>query len=257
MPVVERPHPVAAGGFASAAPDYARSRPAYARAAVGALKESLAGRPTLDVAAGTGILTGQLHRARVPVTALEPVEEMRHQLVRSLPEVPLVAGIAERLPFAGASFGGVVVGEAFHWFDASSALDEAARVLAPGGVLGLAWNRRDESVPWVAAYGRIVLTARPEGRPYPHLTPWLQVVGSHGAFEAGTLERFDNPRPCSPAALVARAASTSFVATAPPERRAAVLEAVRELCATDPDLGGRARFDLPYVTELYRWTRRS
>jgi SAM-dependent methyltransferase len=32
-----------------------------------------------------------------------------------------------------------------HWVDESRAVPEVARVLRPGGVLGLVWNLRDES----------------------------------------------------------------------------------------------------------------
>jgi SAM-dependent methyltransferase len=249
-------HPVAAGGFAAAAPTYARIRPTYARAAIGAIKERTPrGGAVVDLAAGTGILAGQLVRARLDVIAVEPVEEMLVQLVRTLPQVPVVRGVAEALPVGAARVDTLVAGEAFHWFDAPRALAEAARVLRPGGQLAMAWNRRDESVDWVQQYGRIVVSERPEGRPYPHRVDWAEVVAAASGFGEHRLERFDNPRPCGPRALVDRAASTSFVAAADPAARERVLSRVRDLAAQHPQLAGRDHFEIPYVTELWSWTR--
>jgi SAM-dependent methyltransferase len=249
-------HPVAAGGFAAAAPTYARIRPTYARGAIGSVKERTApGGTVLDVVAGTGILSGQLVRARLDVVAVEPVEEMLVQLVRTLPHVPALRGVVEALPLGDGRVDTVVVGEAFHWFDVPRALSEVARVLRPGGRLTMLWNRRDESVDWVEQFGRILVSERPEGRPYPQRTEWAEPVAAAGGFGEHRLERFDNPRPCGPQALVDRAASTSFVAAADPAARERVLARVRELATRHPQLAGRDHFDLPYVTESWSWTR--
>lgn len=249
-------HPVAAGGFASAAPTYARIRPTYARAAIGALKDAIGTDVTvLDVAAGTGILTGQLRRAGLQLLAAEPVPEMLAQLERSLPSVPAVRAVAERLPVAPGSLGAIVVGEAFHWFDAAASIGEAAAAIEPGGVLAMLWNRRDDSVDWVRDYGEIVLSERPDGRPYAGGTDWEDAVRADGSFDPGVFTVHPNPQPSSAAALVDRAASTSFVADATPEARARILDRVRDLAATHPDLAGRPSFDLPYRTEVFVWRR--
>lgn len=249
-------HPVAAGGFAAAAPTYARIRPTYARGAIGAIKERTPpGGTVVDLAAGTGILSGQLMRARLDVLSVEPVEEMLEQLVRTLPQVAVVRAVAEALPVGDERVDTLVVGEAFHWFDVPAALAEAARVLRPGGQLMLLWNRRDESVDWVAQFSRIVVSERPEGRPYVPRVDWAEPVVTAGGFGEHHLERFDNPRPCGPQALVDRAASTSFVAAADPATRERVLSRVRDLTAQHPQLTGRDHFEIPYVTELWSWTR--
>ena len=67
-----------------------------------------------------------------------------------MPRNHLVSALAENLPFCDSSFSVVLSAQSFHWFDGKRALDEFARVLKPGGRLGLVWNRRDCRVRWIA-----------------------------------------------------------------------------------------------------------
>ena len=110
----------------------------------------------LDLAAGTGKLTAHLVETGAEVVAIEPVDEMRAVLERELPSVRALAGTAEAIPLDAASVDAVTVGQAFHWFRGDEALAEIHRVLRPGGGLGLVWNVRDTSVPWVARLTEIM-----------------------------------------------------------------------------------------------------
>lgn len=144
-------HQVAGRGFHDVAEVYERARPGYPPEVVAWLAENLGLGPgvrTLDLAAGTGKLTGLLQATGAAVIAVEPVAGMRQVLHRNLPEIPVVAAVAEALPFAPETFGAVTVAQAFHWFDREAASRELVRVLAPGGRLGLVWNVRDRSVDW-------------------------------------------------------------------------------------------------------------
>ncbi|HEX2902405.1 MAG TPA: class I SAM-dependent methyltransferase [Jatrophihabitans sp.] len=135
--------------FGQQADRYERYRPGYPAEAVDFALA--AGHPghILDLAAGTGKLTrALLHRAEL-VTAVEPDPEMRAVLADRLPGVQALAGSAERIPLPDASVDAVLVGQAFHWFDRPAADRELARVLTPGGLVGLLWNFPDRGVPWV------------------------------------------------------------------------------------------------------------
>lgn len=251
-------HEAAAHGFGAVADEYERARPDYPRAAVERLIDELGAlgseRRLLDLGAGTGKLTRMLEGQRV--VAVEPVASMREHFARVLPDVPLVAALAEELPFAPASFASVVCAQAFHWFDGRRALGEIHRVLEPGGRLALVWNVKDESVPWVRELGDIL-------RPYQDRVPQETTGEWRRAFEAESElfatpqeERFPHAQPLDGPGLVERYASASYIAVLPDAERLSVLARIRSLTEEHPDLAGRSEFDLPYVTELHVSVRR-
>lgn len=134
--------------FAPLANDYAMARPGYPAAVFDALLERMTGdgtaRIVLDVAAGSGAATRGLLGRGVRVVAVEPALEMLRPAVGGMACSPgwlgAVAACAEALPVRNASAAAVVVAQAFHWLEPVPALDEFARVLAPGAVLLLLWN---------------------------------------------------------------------------------------------------------------------
>jgi SAM-dependent methyltransferase len=258
--VTDGVHPAAAHGFDRGAADYAAARPGYPDAAVDLVAAELGvgpGRRVLDLAAGTGILTRALVARGADVVAVEPVAGMRAELRRATPGVEVLDGRAEALPLDDASVDVVTVAQAFHWFDPAPALAEIARVLRPGGGLALIWNGRDESVGWVARWTEIVERGG-GGRPYTRRDDWADVVTAHGAGRFTPLERrtFPNPHPTTPEGIVARAASTSWVAARPDDVREAVLDEVRDLVGTHPDLAGRDELVFPHDTHVW-WCRRT
>ena len=139
--------------FGHLAAQYHAVRPGYPADLV----EWLVGDPpktVVELGAGTGLLTRQLLELGHDVVGVEPDEQMRaHGQSVGL---PLEAGSAESIPAPDGEADAVIVAQAWHWFDPSAAVREVRRVLRPGGHLGLLWNLRDESEPWVAELGTIV-----------------------------------------------------------------------------------------------------
>jgi ubiquinone/menaquinone biosynthesis C-methylase UbiE len=142
-----------ARSFGSQADRYDRARPSYPTAALDLVLSSPAGAGPvgriLDIGAGTGKLTAALVDRAAEVVAVEPDPQMLAVLAARLPEVQALAGSAERIPLPDRSVDVIVAGQAFHWFTRPDADREFARVLRPGGVVGLIWNFPDRGLEWV------------------------------------------------------------------------------------------------------------
>jgi len=243
-----------ARSFGAVADRYARARPGYPPAAVEWLLEVAPGRAVVDLAAGTGKLTQVLVEAGAEAVAVEPDAGMRAALARAVPGVEILAGTAEAIPLPDTSADAVLVAQAFHWFDARRACDEIGRVLRPSGVLGLLWNLRDGSVPWVADLDRILdwpadVVARAGDLSFAE-------IERHPLFAAGGRREFPNPVAFTASRLIDWTASTSRVAARPEAEREAVLAGVAELARTHPDLRDQAVFAMPYTTVAIRFDRR-
>ena len=242
-------HEVAEEGFGKEAATYERVRPSYPADAVGWLADSLElgpGRTAIDVAAGTGKFTRLLVPFGATLVAAEPVDGMRGSFVAVVPGVPIVAAVAESLPIESGSAHAITAAQAFHWFDADRAFEEFGRVLRRGGRVGLIWNARDRSSDWVNEVWSIM--DRVEKR-----APWRDHENwRDSAFRAmpgfGELERaeFRHRQSSTADGVVRRVASVSHVAVLPEGERGAVLDEVRAVLATHPDVAGREVVEIPY-----------
>jgi SAM-dependent methyltransferase len=229
--------------FGEEAAAYERGRPTYPPEAINWLLPSGA-VDVLDLGAGTGKLTVRLAERGLSVVAVDPIPEMLEVLSSSLPEVPALLGTAEDIPLPDNSVDAVLVAQAWHWFDPDLAAAEVARVLRPGGRLGLVWNIRDERLGWVKDLGRIIGRS---GDPFTRSTlPDLFTdVERHEVEWTSYL---------TPQALIDLVASRSYCISSPAEVRSRVLEQVRELLATHPALANSSGLALPYVTHCIRAT---
>lgn len=233
-----------ARSFGAVAAAYERGRPPYPPEAIDWLLPPGATR-VADVGAGTGKLSKQLRDRGVEVIAVEPLAGMREQLRQAAPGVTVLAGTAEQIPLADGSVDAVLMAQAWHWVEPKRAVPEVARVLAPGGRLGVLWNLRDERDGLVARLSTIMQS-------------WESP--DHGGHRPdfgspfGPVERLDVEwvYRLSPDAVLDYVGSRSYVITMAEEQRAQVLASVRELVATYPSLQGATEVSLPQVTRCSR-----
>jgi SAM-dependent methyltransferase len=246
----------AAIGFDQGAATYERGRPSYPDESVRWVVDGLGigpGKRVLDLAAGTGKFTRLLVPTGAELVAVEPVAGMRAQFAAALPDIEMVDGTAEQVPFPDASFDAVTVAQAFHWFDLPTAAAEIRRVLRDGGGLALIWNERDTSVEWVAELSRIIhWDERGQWQ-----VPYTVEVDWAAHFDTGTtgftpmeVHHSGHGQAIDADTLVDRVLSTSYIAERSATDQAVVAERVRELIADFPE-----QFELPYVTVAYRCHR--
>ncbi|MEZ0340150.1 class I SAM-dependent methyltransferase [Mycobacterium sp. pV006] len=230
--------------FGAEAAAYERGRPSYPPEAIDWLLPQGA-RDVLDLGAGTGKLTTRLVERGLGVVAVDPIPEMLEVLSSSLPEIPALLGTAEDIPLPDASVDAVLVAQAWHWFDPQRAIKEVARVLRPGGRLGLVWNNRDERLGWVKDLGDII------GH---EVDPFSQTVDLPAPFTAIERHQVEWTNYLTPQALIDLVASRSYCITSPERVRTRTLEQVRELLATHPALAQNSGLALPYITVCIRAT---
>ena len=223
-------------GFAGhAAEVYDRGRAPYPPELVEAMGLPHRAR-VLDLAAGTGLLSRALAAAGHDVEAVEPSAAMRERLPGA------IEGSAEAIPLADGSVDAVVVGDAWHWFDADRAAAEVHRVLRPGGPLVLVWRWPQRR----SFEGELERRLRELRDDHPGFAgeQGRDGVARHGGFSdwehssVSFIHRTDRD------GRLALLASASFVAALPePERDELLAQAAEQL----PD----GAVDLEYRAELW------
>ena len=239
--------------FSDRVADYVRARPGYPPELVALVAELHA--PPADVAdigSGTGISTSVLLDAGYRVHAVEPNAAMRAAAEYVLDErsdFTSVPGTAEVTGLADSAFDLVTVGQAFHWFDAGTALAEFRRILRPGGWVVLFWNsRRLSSTPFLRGYEELLLRY---GTDYAAVTERHASAGPIDELFApspvitrtfATSQRLDYP------GLEARLLSSSYVPVAGQLQHAPMLVALRALFDRHAE---RGEVEIEYDLRVY------
>lgn len=214
----------------------------------------------LDLAAGAGALAAGLRSAGHSVVAADLSLAMLRQLGAAGSTGRVLQSIAEELPFAAASFDVVTVGTAFHWFEPGRALPEISRVLQPAGRLGLVWNSRDETMPWVQRLGDLLRGVQPPDLGEDWGTGSVTALAESSLFREMEYAEFSSAQALDLTGLIGLVSSRSYVIELDAQRR-------RRLCADvtrlyDETAGHDEAADvpkhvwLPYRTQCWRATAR-
>ncbi|WP_242355061.1 MULTISPECIES: class I SAM-dependent methyltransferase [Anaeromyxobacter] len=198
--------------FNRLAEDY-RQRPGYPSPLVARLL-ALAGGPgarVADLGAGTGQLALPLAALGAEVHAVEPARAMLDVLAAAgAPRVTAVHAAAEETGLAAAAFDLVVLADALQWVDPTRGAREAARLLAPAGVLAVVTPRLADT-PFLAALTERIAAANFKARPAAPPVGLLFSVAGLGAPET---EGFDDEEELGPERLDAVLRSLSYVGPA-------------------------------------------
>ncbi|KJQ52959.1 class I SAM-dependent methyltransferase [Microbacterium sp. SA39] len=240
---------VLARSFENIGDEYDRYRPGFPPQAAKIIIPSPVDS-VLDLGAGTGKFTRLLQKHAQRVIAVEPSVPMMSVLQRTLPGVDARRGTAESIPSADSSVDAVTVAQAFHWFDRDSACAEIARVLVPGGTLGLVWNRPDPTCAWDLACHRIAHPAVSE----------TDATADTAAEELPgfTLVRQEQVRWVEHITrdhYVRRWSTISSVIVAEQDRRDEMLAAVDDVLDAAPQTSGLPEFELPHLTDVFVYRR--
>ena len=230
--------------FGEVAAAYDAARPGFP---ADALRWILGPNPLtiLDLGAGTGKLSARAVELGHGVIAVDPSRRML-DYTRKIRGVQTMIGSAEAIPLGPASVDAVIAGQAFHWFEHDTALPEIARVLKPGGTLGLLWNEYDTIVPWVRRFDAAVHGEEKAGKPYD---PMPVLIRSH-LLSITERASFRHWNELDREGLRLLAQSISRVAVMPESERLTVLAEVDELYERTARPPEPVR--MPYVTRCYR-----
>jgi ubiquinone/menaquinone biosynthesis C-methylase UbiE len=183
----------------------------------------------LDLGSGKGGFARMLADAGHDVFCVDRSQSAAIELGERLATAQTVAARVEALPFFSCHFDVVTASQSLHHFAPGLALTEIARVLKPGGRIAVAYNTRDDTVPWVKRLMALTRAADPGA-----------MAGDYGLESASRLEEspyftdlerrdFRNWIPATRATLLRMVERRPSTARLDPETRAALLNDVGEL----------------------------
>lgn len=215
--------------------DYDELRPEYAPDAVAWVAERCGigpGSIVVDLAAGTGRLSGRFLQIGVDMIAVEPAANMRAILEQRFPSVSTIVATAESMPFDDVSVDAVVVGNAFHHFGRDAAMTEIHRVLRPGGALAVFWawpaEQEQLKIPGMGAIYEAIEGTHTEAEIMAAHRSWAEPPATVDGFDPFQRREFPATHVLPAARLADLYATFSDVISLPAPTRAWLLDRIRQ-----------------------------
>lgn len=183
----------------------------------------------LDLGSGRGGFAAVLHDAGHTVFGLDCDVAAVAQLAARLGTRLHVAGQVESLPFLSCHFDVVTASQTLHRFAPGLALTEIARVLRPGGHLAVAFNTRDDTVPWVRRLTMLMREADPRAMGGDFGVKAVAALTESPYFSRLERRSFRNWVPITRGGLTAMVGRQPWAASLTEERRARLLAEVGDL----------------------------
>jgi SAM-dependent methyltransferase len=204
----------------------------------------------LDIGAGRGGFAAMVRDAGHEVFCIDRTVDLVADLPARLGTRLHVVGQVESLPFLSCHFDVVTAAQTLHRFAPGLALSEIARVLKPGGHLAVAYNTRDDTVPWVRRLITLMREADPESMLGDYGEDSVGKVVESPYFGLFERRNFRNWMPITRAGLIAMVERRPAVVQLHPVARDRLLREVGELY----DTSARAPDPLmmPFQTSCWR-----
>ena len=204
----------------------------------------------LVLGAGRGGFAAMLRDAGHEVFCIDRAVKLVGGLPARLGTRLHVVGRVESLPFLSCHFDVVTAAQTLHRFPPELALSEIARVLKPGGHLAIAYNTRDDTVPWVRRLITLMREADPEAMRGDYGEESVEKVAESPHFGLFERHNFRNWMPITRDGLIAMVERRPAVAQLDPGTYARLLREVGALY----DTSARAPdpLMLPFQTSCWR-----
>ena len=237
----------ATAGYSSSVGEYVAGRPEYPAALLADLPPA---DTIIDLGAGTGKFTELLALTGKRILAVEPIAEDGCAYPgRSSRNRGGVIGSAEFIPAPDRVAGSSAAPPPSIGSTMRRRRAKSFAFWKSDGALALIWNVRDDRVPWVAAFSRM-MDSYAGDTPRQSTGKW-RVIFEDARFEHLASRTYPFTQPMPATGIVDRALSTSFIAVLPRKEQNIVRAKVTAIIASEPLLAGQDPIQFPYVTELY------